>query len=147
MSDKGRTKATYPATNDGYDATPRGDGYYDLTIKPGVPTVTYYSSEAAPAFTIAVFSPRDDLTEEEIRSKKWDPSLLHLTLGDMPYHDIPKSLVQPALARADRADVLRETARVFDETGAEDEIYELLETYLDLMDPNDLIPEVKELLR
>lgn len=135
----GRRRATYPAVNDGYDSHPRGNGLFDLTIKEGVPTVTYYVSDReACAWTLTVFSPRDDLDEDEVASGNWSPDHLHLSIGDMGYHSIPKDLVQSALGRADGDDVIRELARVFNETDAEDEIYELLQTYLELIDPDDL---------
>lgn len=145
----GRKRMTYPACSDGYETPTARDenGLYIMTIRPGAPTVTYYTSdERAPGWQLAVYSDRSDLTTQEVESGRWCPTDVHLILGDMPYHSIPKDLIQTGLLRADQSDYLREFAQVYDETDAEQEIYELLETYLELLDPNDLIPEVQEAL-
>lgn len=71
----------------------------------------YFSSEGAPAWSGV------------LRSDNW--GVLELVLGDMAYHDVSVWEIEATIATSGY-DGLREVAKAYDETDAEDEIYEIL---------------------
>lgn len=97
--------------------------------KPEDGTVTYFSSEAAPAWTACLYWGGEIYDGEDRPGLVPNYGDLYLTLGDMTYHTVPVWAIEEAKAK----DQLHSLAKIYEETeDAAPDILELFETYLEL---------------